>query len=179
MLWAAVFGFFKARGNGPWYTFVYGCGGSWTNIMDKRYKLCTVHMSAYCMFQMGSFSTVYDQWRYKLATQGLLFTNLIVTHAVWPLSGDQLVVRQVGTPDTHQYTIGSITRRIVPRLRQLGAEPPAGEVQFKSQFNPREICGRQSDTETSFAPSTWVFCCHYHSTSPPYSFTYHQHDIIL
>jgi len=51
------------------------------------------------------------------------------------LSGDQLVARQVGTPDTHQYTESSITLRIVPRLRRLGLIAQPG----RHNLNPSSI----------------------------------------
>jgi len=42
------------------------------------------------------------------------------------------------------------------------------EAWVRSQFNPCEICGGQSDTATGFSPSTSDFSCQYHSTNAPY-----------
>ena len=47
--------------------------------------------------------------------------------------------------------------------------PLTAEVQVRSKFCPREICGRQSDTGTAFSPRTSVFPCQFHSTNAPYS----------
>jgi hypothetical protein len=54
------------------------------------------------------------------------------------------------------------------------------EVLFQYQVNPCEIYGGRSGSRIGFSASTWIFPCHYHSSSaPPYSIIYHRRYIIL
>ena len=42
-------------------------------------------------------------------------------------------------------------------------------TRVRSQLNPCESCGRQSDNRRDLSPSTSIFPCHYNSTNAPYS----------
>jgi hypothetical protein len=53
------------------------------------------------------------------------------------------------------------------------------EAWIHYQVSPCEIYGGRSDGRIGFPPSTWIFPCHYHSTSAAYSIIYYRRSIIL
>ena len=53
------------------------------------------------------------------------------------------------------------------------------EVWVQYQGNLCEIYGGRSGSRIGFPPSTWIFSCHYHSNSAPYSIIYHRRYLIL
>ena len=61
------------------------------------------------------------------------------------------------TWDTGLGNVQNKLKLVIPRLRQLAAQP-----------SPCGICGGQSGTETGFYSSTSGFPCQYHSPIAPY-----------
>jgi hypothetical protein len=60
----------------------------------------------------------------------------------------------------------------VPKAQTVVRPPLTDDARVWSQASSLEICGWQSGTGTGFSPSVFVFPCHYHSTSEPYTLMY-------